>query len=163
MMGWFAGFVAAAILTHLAVSRLFRPQGFVRYCLIHGGVFTSAFIVLTTATWPTRLVLAYFFFSVWLLFVIFLINLRNSVSLQLLRNLRGNGEQAAIDVLRRSYAPEDLIGARVRMLETNGFISAAPDGTLFTTRKGKLLGAFVLWSRRILVQPASRKQGLGEP
>lgn len=140
-----------AIGAHLAVVRLLKPQRFVAYSLLHGIVFALAYLAIDQqAQLSTRLPTAYFFYTSWALFVVFVINLRNSISLQLIRELKAGDGTLASQELAVFVSPSGLLNSRLEILQANAFLVSDAADRFYVTKKGASLATAVGLLRRVL-------------
>ena len=143
---------------HVIICRIKRSLGFVDYslklsliflCVLCGIlIFYFRLGVVSTA------IFAFFFVSLWNAYLIFIINLLNSFSLRMLREI----VKAPNEVLPKEKIDEifpDKVGYQARLfaMENGGLIERSPgsyEQMLKITPKGSLIAAILLLTRKIL-------------
>jgi len=143
---------------HVVLCRIKGSLGFVAYSLklslfflcVLGGVFLFYFRL---GVLPTA-IFAFFFLSIWNAYLIFIINLLNSFSLRMLREIvKAPNEILPKEAIDRIFPDEVGYQARLFAMENGGLIEkipGVPEPVLKITPKGSLMAAILLLTRKIL-------------
>ena len=141
---------AAGVTAHLLFTRLISNANFVRngyVFLLLGGIFLAPFI------WPSGAMPVLFGYLqlviLWNLYTIFFINLMNSVSLRIMREIDDTPSRfLTTDQLAAMYSDEEALESRLRGLTAHGFLRQ--DGEeLVLTAKGTVFATLLNLIRKL--------------
>jgi hypothetical protein len=139
------------VVGHLLFFRVFRPSRFVFYSLLFGIVaFFLSIPKLFIFQLNEIIFIIFILFSFWFLFITFLINLQNSVSLRILNELKVTDHPTFEESRLKNLINEsDCLDARLERLVANGLIQKH-NNELVLTWKGYYLAKTLLTIRNLL-------------
>lgn len=142
-------FFLPAIAVHLAICRLTPGGKFMLNGLLTGAFFSAAAGAWSATRGSPDPVLVYLVFTSWLMYMMFFINLINSITLKMLEHLAAApaGELRA-EAFKKIFNAEKGIHSRLEDMRANGFIDEGE--TLLATEKAKRLLRTVRLIRKAL-------------
>ncbi len=143
-------FFTAAVFIHLLICTYTGGNKFMQKGLLTGLAVTAAAAVWQYSTGPLDPVSLYLVITLWLAYLIFLINLLNSVTLKMLARL-AQEPSGALDeeAFRNLFNEETGIKLRLEDMRANGFIRQDGENLRLTEKAGLLLRTVFL-IRKIL-------------
>jgi hypothetical protein len=153
------GFFTAGVFLHLPICRWHGSRRFafrsIAFFLIY-----SVPICWFLGTRPLSEAICVYLMAglLWNCYVIFLINLQNSITLQLLCFLARCGDRSITpDRLEIEFSSSNCIGNRFDAMRRNHFVACDPQGRYTLTPSGKRVARLISVMRRALSMPQAQK------
>ena len=131
---WFC----AGVFLHLILCRLTGTPKYMAKGLASGFLLTLCLIAWQIFRKSVNLAVIYYLFTLWLAYLMFFVNLLNSVTLKMLDHLALKGGQLDAEGFKAVFGGNDGIRSRMEAIKRNGFLKEKKDG-IEITAKGRFL------------------------
>lgn len=154
-------FLAAGVAAHLVFCRLSKCGKFMVNGLLIGAVLTGTACLWRLKTGSTCLLALYLLLSAWLVYLMFFINLMNSLTLKMLERLAGEpGGTLSAAEFNAIFNEEAGLKARLADMNANGFVKIKDERIFITGKAGRLLHIIYLLRKTLSIgvagQPAPK-------
>lgn len=151
LIGVTAGVFTAAVLAHLALTHVTHNARYVRNAFLVFGVFCLVALPLAAELGLLgALVLYGALVILWNSYLVFFINLINSVSLRMVSEIeRSPTGSLSIAEVTDLYSDEEALETRLRALVANGFLIDRGDAGLELTARGAWFARFLELVRKV--------------
>jgi len=129
-------FFIFALLVHFIFCRYTNQNNFLAKGFLFGAIITTMLIIYLNLTDGLNIIAPYILFTLWAFYLSIIVNLTNSVTLKMLKNLYQSPE-GSLDknYLSQAFNEEDGFRNRIAMLEKNKLIIYR-NNELIVTKKG---------------------------
>lgn len=141
-------FFIGAVLFHVILCRLTSTQKFMLKGLVTGLAAVLSMLVIQVVKLRVDLVSIYILGTAWLAYLMFFINLLNSITLKMLKELDDNNGELQNREFDHLFGEEQGVEVRINSMEMNGFISI-DDGKISLTSKSLLMVKIITLLRKI--------------
>ena len=138
---WFC----AGVFLHLILCRLTGTPKYMAKGLASGFLLTFCLIAWQIFRKSVNLAVIYYLFTLWLAYLMFFVNLLNSVTLKMLDYLAHKGGQLNADGFKAIFGGNEGIRSRMEAIKRTGFLKEKDNGMEITAK-----GRFLVFCVRIL-------------
>ena len=142
---WFS----AGVMIHLIICRLTGTQKYMVKGLAFGLLLMLCLLASQAYSRSINIAVLYYTFTLWLAYMMFFVNLLNSVTLKMLDFLNRKGGTLNAKDFSVIFGGNMGINSRLKAIKRNGFLDENA-GRLHITRKGKLLTYIIRLLRRVI-------------
>lgn len=140
---------SAAVSLHILLCRFTSQKQFVLRHLVFGLFIFFVLLLYQIKYRKIDFVSLYIFTSLWMIYLIFLVNLMNSVTLKMLEYISNSSSMKVHQrELDSQFSKEDFMTSRITAMENNNFISCSGDIVKLKT-KGVILALMIIFIRKI--------------
>ena len=141
---WFS----AGVIIHLIICRLTGTTKYMAKGLAFGLLLMLFLLASQAYSRRINIAVLYYTFTLWLAYMMFFVNLLNSVTLKMLDFLNRKGGTLKAEDFSSIFGGSTGINSRLEAIKRNGFL-AENAGRLHITSRGKLLTAIIRLLRMI--------------
>lgn len=143
-VAWFS----AGVFVHLIICRIAGTPKYMARGLACGFLLMLCLAVRQICTHTVNIVVLYYVLTLWLAYMMFFVNLMNSVTLKMLDFMAKRGGTLAADDFSQIFGSNSAIVSRLEAIKRNNFLRLE-NGRLYITTKGRTLVSAVRIIRRI--------------
>lgn len=138
----------SAVFIHIIICRIKGTQKFVLHGLVFAVALIAALIAWQIYAKKLNLAVIYYVLTLWLAYLMFFINLLNSVTLKMLDYLSSKGGQLEERNFSEIFGNNNAIPSRIDAIKANGFL-IEKEGKLILDKKSVFLIKTVRLMRKI--------------
>lgn len=142
---WFC----SGVFSHLILCRLTGTPKYMAKGLFSGFLLVLCLILWQASQKSLNLSVIYYVFTLWLAYLMFFVNLLNSITLKMLDFLAKNGGELDSDGFKAVFGGDSGISSRIEAIKRNNFL-VEDKGCLRITAKGKILVYSIKFLRKII-------------
>lgn len=144
-LAWFC----PGVLIHLAICRISGAGKYMAKGLFCGFLLVFIMILCHICKKTVNLAVIYYVFTLWLAYMMFFVNVMNSITLKMLSFLAERGGTLDGDDFKAVFGGNSGVSARLSAIKANNFLREK-DGILKITAKGRILVSCLVLLRKII-------------